>query len=118
MTRSRFATLAAVAAILLVPACMAVPPFPVSDEQEASLQRIYKSARSRTRETWMVSGRVSKPVVSDILTLYDDDVQAVLDDEQWALYEQNVKDRWTAKLHRTARQGFLPPTTTPELPVR
>ena len=99
--------------------CQSRPPsFPVdtTDRQQNELSAIYASV---WRDTRAYRGSASKPRIHSLLATEDDRIRALLNDEQWELFDTQTKEDWVNKLYRltrplqTTETGRYGPTTTP-----
>ena len=82
------------------------PPFPVTVEQEKALTHIYIQAHRKAgrlvQPGHYLSGRArpGQHAVADVLVAYDEDVQAVLDEDQWTNYDTHQRARWAELIYQ------------------
>ncbi len=93
------------AAIFLIVACQSntahqLPDFYVTPDQAASLTVIVSQIQGSVGKVPRTS--LSEEIVSDILTGYDDDVRALLNQDQWRTYTEYQKPQWTSRIFHEA----------------
>ena len=91
------------AAIFLIVACQSntahqPPEFYVTPDQEASLTVIVSQIQESVGKVPRMS--LSEEIVSDILAGYDDDIRALLNQDQWNTYTEYQKPEWTSRIFR------------------
>ncbi len=72
--------------------------FLITSDQAAALDAIVSQIQEATGQVPRAS--LSEDIVSDILTGYDDDIRALLNEDQWNAYTEYQKPYWASLIFR------------------
>ena len=86
--------------------CKMYKPFPLTQEQVLPVQHVYDEVFAEARTYIRENDGLPRQVIAEMIAARDEQMRAILTDDQWARFEAFERDNWSLKIYREFRPAY------------
>ena len=86
--------------------CKMYKPFPLTQEQVLPVRHVYDEVFAEARTYIRANDGLPRQVIAQMIAARDEQMRAILTDDQWARFEAYERDNWSLEIYREFRPAY------------